>query len=72
MKIFVKAKPNSRVESIKKLSETNLEVCIKEPPMRGQANVAIIEALAKHFNVGISKVRLVSGRASRNKIFEIL
>ena len=72
MKIFIKARPSSKHESIKKLSETNFEICVKEPPIRGQANVAIIEALAKHFNVGISKVRLISGRASRNKIFEIL
>ncbi|KKS74813.1 MAG: hypothetical protein UV48_C0027G0005 [Candidatus Azambacteria bacterium GW2011_GWA2_42_9] len=71
MKIFVKAKPNSKVESIKKLSETNFEICVKEPPVKGRANAAIIEALAKHFGVSLSKVRLISGFASRQKVIEI-
>lgn len=71
MKIFVKAKPNSKNEGIKKLSETNLEVCVKEPPVKGRANAAIIEALAKHFKVPLSKVRLISGFSSKQKIIEI-
>jgi len=71
MKIFVKAKPNSKTESIKKLSETNFEICVKEPPVRGQANTAIIMALAKHFGVPFSAVRIISGYTSRQKIVEI-
>mgnify|MGYP001580420748 CR=1 FL=1 len=71
MKIFVKAKPNSKVESIKKLSETNFEICVKEPPIKGRANAAIMMALARHFKVPLSKVRLVSGFSSRMKIIEI-
>lgn len=71
MKIFVRAKPNSRNESIKKLSETNFEICVKEPPVRGQANAAIIMALAWHFKVPFSAVRIISGHTSRQKIVEI-
>lgn len=71
MKIFVKVKPNSKTESIKKLSETNFEICVKEPPVKGQANVAIIMALAKHFGVPFSAVRIILGHASRQKIVEI-
>ena len=71
MKIFVKAKPNSKTESIKKLSETNFEICVKEPPVRGQANTAIIMALAKHFGVRFSEVKIISGHTSRQKIVEI-
>ena len=71
MKIFVKAKPNSKVESIKKLSDTNFKICIKEPPVKGQANAAIIMALARHFKVPFSSVRIISGHTSRQKIVEI-
>lgn len=71
MKIFVKARPNSKHESIKKLSETNFEICVKEPPVKGQANAAIIMALAKHFGVPFSAVRIISGHTSRQKIVEI-
>ena len=71
MKIFVKAKPNSKNESVKKLSETNFEVCVKEPPVKGQANAAIIMALAKYFKVPFSSVKIISGYTSRQKKVEI-
>lgn len=65
MKIFVKAKPNSKKEVVKKLSETNFEICVKEPPVRGLANAAITKALARHFGVPLSSVSIVAGHASR-------
>lgn len=71
MKIFVKAKPNSREENIKKLSDTNFEICVKEPPVKGRANMAIIIALARHFGVPLSSVKIISGHTSRQKIVEI-
>ncbi len=71
MKIFVKAKPNSKKESVKKLSETNFEICVKEPPVRGLANAAIIKMLARHFGVPPSAVKIISGHTSRQKIVKI-
>ncbi len=71
MKIFIKAKPNSKIESIKKLSETNFEICVKEPPVRGLANAAIIKTLARHFGVPLSSVNIIVGHTSRQKIVEI-
>ena len=71
MKIFVKAKPNSREESVKKLSETNFEICVKEPPIKGRANAAVMIALARHFGVPLSSVKIISGHTSRQKIVEI-
>lgn len=71
MKIFVKVKPNSKEESIKKLSETNFEICVKEPPVKGKANAAVIKVLAKRFGVPISSVNIIIGHTSRQKIVEI-
>ncbi len=71
MKIFVKVKPNSKEESIKKLSETNFEICVKEPPVKGKANAAVIKVLAKRFGVPPSFVNIVIGHSSRQKIVEI-
>jgi hypothetical protein len=72
MKIFVKAKPNSRTEEVEKIDETHYIISVKEPPIKGRANVAIIEALAKYFQKRLSQVRIVSGFTSRQKIIEIL
>lgn len=72
MKISVKAKPNSKNESVEKIDETNYVVSVKEPPEKGKANDAIKNALAVYFKTGTSCVKIVSGYSSRNKIIEIL
>jgi len=72
MKIFIKAKPSAKEEKIGKISETNFIVWGKEPPIKGQANRAIIRALASYFKVAPSKINLVSGFSSKQKVFEIL
>lgn len=72
MKIFVKAKPGSKEEKIELVDERNLIVSVREPPVGGRANEAIIRALASHFGVSNQCVRIVSGHFTRNKIIEIL
>ncbi len=72
MKIFVKAKPNSREEGVEKIDDNNFIVSVKEPPVQGKANLAIRNALAVYFKVGTSSVKIISGHTSRNKIVEII
>jgi len=67
MMIFAKAKPNAREESVEKIDEENFVVSVKEPPVQGKANAAIVKALADYFRVLVSEVRIVSGHTSRNK-----
>lgn len=71
MIIQVKAKPAAKEEKIIKISEKELEVWVKEPPIRGRANMAIIKALADYFKVSPSAVRIVSGYTSRLKTINI-
>jgi len=71
MKIFVKAKPNSREEKIEKKDDINYIVSVKEPPIKGKANEAIRNALAIYFKTGSANVKIVSGFSSRNKVIEI-
>lgn len=68
MKIFVKAKPNSREELVEKIDELNYVVSVKEPPIKGMANKAIIKALSLYFK---KPAMIISGFSSRNKVFEI-
>jgi hypothetical protein len=72
MKINVKAKPSSREEKVEKIDDQNFIVSVKEPPEKGKANEAIRNALAIYFKTGSSRVKIVSGYSSRNKIIEIL
>ena len=71
MKIFVKAKPGARKEFVEKIDETNFVVAVKEPAKEGRANWAIERALAQHFKVSPSQVRIISGQKSRQKLVEI-
>ncbi len=72
MKIFVKAKPNAKEEKIQKIDDGHYLVFVKEPPVKGEANRAIIRALAEYFKTSLSQVNIVSGHISINKIIEIL
>ena len=72
MDIFIKAKPGARENKIEKIDETHFTVWVMEPPREGRANRAIIGALANYFDVAPSRIRLISGFASREKVFEII
>ena len=71
MKIFVKAKVNAKEEIIKRIDEIHFIVAVKEPPIKGKANRAILKALAHYFHLSQSQVQIVSGFTSREKIVRI-
>lgn len=72
MKITVRVKPNARVERVEKLDEHRYTVSVKAPPVEGRANEAVIAALAAHFGIAKRRIRLVSGRVGRQKVFEVV
>ena len=71
MRINVKAKPEAREEKVEKVDDQNFVVSVKEPPVNGLATKAICHALAEFFGVHMTRVCIVSGYTSRNKIVEI-
>jgi len=72
MKIFVKAKPGAKAEKMEKIDDSHFTVSVKEPPIQGMANLAIIKVFAEYFGVAPSSVKIVSGFTSRQKIIEIV
>ena len=83
MKILVKTKPSAKQEQVECLKQASLafsnfldnlavyKVSVKEPPVGGRANAAIIKVLAKYFKVSPASVNLISGHTSKQKVFEI-
>ncbi|MEK7158077.1 MAG: DUF167 domain-containing protein [Patescibacteria group bacterium] len=67
----MKAKPRSKWQDVEKIDETHYIIAVKERPQDGRANLAVIRALAEHFDLAVSSIRLVSGVASKQKVFEI-
>ncbi|MBI4276255.1 DUF167 domain-containing protein [Candidatus Uhrbacteria bacterium] len=71
-RIFVSAKPGVRDESVEVIDATHFRVTVKEPPVQGRANAAIVRVLSEHFHIAPSLVRIVSGYRSRQKIVEVI
>ena len=71
MRIEVIAHPNSKRPRVEKDLLDTLHVYVSQPPLEGRANMAVIEALAKYFGVKRNFVQFISGKKSKNKIFEI-
>ena len=71
MKIIVKTKPGSKNDKIEKIDENNYLVSVKELPVNGQANAAVIKLLADYFDISPSLVEIISGFMARVKVIEI-
>ena len=70
MRIQVKVKPNSRTEEVSRDGDSFI-INVKEPPREGKAIRAVIKLLAEHFGVPKSRVRILSGFRSKNKVIEV-
>ena len=66
----IKATPGARVESLS-VTEAVLHAKVRAKPQDGAANVAIAELIACGLDIAPSRVRLVRGATSRNKVFVI-
>lgn len=72
MKISVIVHPNSKKSKIENDLLGYLHIYVKEPPLNGKANSAVIESLASHFSTKKSNIFLIKGAKSKNKIFDII
>lgn len=71
MKISVKVKPQAKEDKIAKTGENEYVVRVKAKAQDGKANCAVREILSEYFDIAQSKVILLKGEWSRDKIFEI-
>ena len=73
MRIPVKVKPRSKTEGVTKEMDGDVYVVrVKEPPIEGRANRAVVKLLAKHLGVPESRLSIVSGLTSKNKVIEVM
>jgi len=71
MRFFVKVKAKSKKEEIKRIDKEHFRVWVKEPPIKGRANKAVVKLFAEFFNIPKLKVMIVSGEKSKEKIVEV-
>ena len=71
MRLLIKVKANSKTEGI--TQEGNVFIVrVSEPPREGKANQAVIKLLAQQFGISKSKIKIINGFKSRNKLVELL
>lgn len=71
MLIRVKVQTRSSQEKIEQVGIDEYKVWVTAAPADGEANEALIEVLADHFNVTPSLVKIKSGNKTAHKLVEI-
>jgi len=66
--LTVRAHPGSRQAKVEKLGEGEYKVHVLAAPEKGEANREVIAALAEHFGLPASCIRIVRGEKSRTKL----
>ena len=69
--IKVKIVPGSSKNKIVGVYNNALKIAITSPPVDGKANKKCIAYLAKYFDVAKSKIEIISGQTSKNKLIRI-
>ncbi len=72
MKITVRVKLRAKIPKIQKMDDGSFLISVAAIPKEGEANRAVIKALAQYFDIAPSRINIVSGQTSRIKIIEIL
>ena len=65
--LTVRVKPRARREGIEGVRDGVLQVALREPPLEGRANEALVRLLAKALELRRRQVRLLHGERSREK-----
>ena len=72
MRISVRVIPGGRSNEVVELGEGAYKVKVTTVPEKGKANASVQKLLARHIGVSKSKLILVKGETSQDKIFEII
>lgn len=71
MRVEITVKPRSGKTKVEPLGPAHYRVSVREAPHDGEANAAVVAALAEYFGVPKSRVNLVRGHRGRRKCAEI-
>lgn len=71
MRITVKVKPGAKISKVTAGSDGSYTVFTHARAHDGEANKAVIEAMAKYLGVAKTSIKLVRGAKSREKVIEV-
>jgi len=71
VKIAIRVKPNAKAHAVEEIGENQYLVKVKAPPKENKANREVIETLAEYFDVPKSRVSILTGLKSSQKVVKI-
>lgn len=71
MRISVKVKPGSKVETVEKTGDSEFTIRVRARAQEGKANESVIEALSGYFDIPKSRIEIAKGHTSKTKIVDI-
>lgn len=71
MKIAIRVKPNAKAHAVEEIGENQYLVKVKAPPKENKANREVIETLAEYFDVPKSRVSILTGLKSSQKVVKV-
>ncbi len=72
MKVSVKVKAGAKEDKVDRIDEQNLRISVKAQAKEGKANQAVIALLSRYFDIPKSRIMILKGHTSKNKILELL
>lgn len=70
--LYVSVRPRAAKDAVVGVQGERLKLCLRSPPVDGQANAQLLRFLAEAFGVPRAQVSLLSGQRSREKHCRIL
>ena len=67
----MKVKPNSKENQIEEIGPNQFYVKVKAPPRENRANLEVVETLSRHFHLPKSRISVIAGLRSKQKVVEI-
>jgi len=71
IRLNIKVHPRASQQKVQKTGEREYSVRVLSPPSEGKANKEVIAVLASYFRLPPSRVKILRGKKSRNKIVVI-
>ena len=68
----IKTTPKAKFNKIEKISDTEFKVWTTAAPDKGKANTAAIKLLSQELKIPSSRLTIIKGATTRQKIIEIL
>ncbi len=69
---MITLKPRAGKTSVEPVSENEFIVRVPDAPEKGKANQTVIRALAEHFHTAPSRVTIIMGKTTRDKVVDII